>query len=71
MELKLIVFILFVISALITKASYEEVWVDKRKFLGIEISEGFAPKTRWFVMGYITMMLLIFLIYLNDNPIYI
>lgn len=71
MELKLIVFLLFVISALITKASYEEVWVDRKKFLGIEISEGFIPKKRWFIMGYITMLLLILLFYLHENPIYI
>jgi hypothetical protein len=69
MELKLIVFILFIISALITKLSYKEVWV-KRRFFDFE-GEGFAPKTIWFIMGYITLILLIFLIYLFENPIYI
>lgn len=60
MDLKYIVFILFITSSFITIKLYKEVWHDKKSWLFgfITIDEGFAPTKWWFFFLFMSALLL-------------
>lgn len=69
-ELKGLVVILILISAVICLSQYEEVWKSKRSYLFgiIEFDNGFYPKLSWWIWLFITIGLLNYAFYLNSIP---
>ena len=69
-ELKALILILMLISAVINFMTYKEVWVDKRELIFglVEVSEGFAPRKSFWVSLLITFVLFIYALYLNEQP---
>ena len=67
--LKIINVIALIIMSVITYASYEEVYHDKKSWMFglIEVDAGFAPTKWWFTSLFITISLIIFGIYLGGN----
>lgn len=67
--LKIINVIALIIMSVITYASYEEVYHDKKSYLFglIEIDEGFAPTKWWFISLFITVSLFVFGVHLGGE----
>ena len=71
-ELKALILILMLISAVICTSQYEEVWKDSRSYLFgfVESDSGFVPKRAWWIWLSITFGLLTWALYLNSlSPI--
>lgn len=69
-ELKALILILTIVSAVICTSQYEEVWKDNRSYLFgfVESDSGFLPKRSWWIWLSITFGLLTFAFALNDIP---
>ncbi len=69
-ELKALVAILLLVSVIITSSKYEEVWVNNKSYLFglIEIEGGFFPKISWWIGLIVSFGLLIYALYLNEQP---
>ena len=69
-ELKALIVILMLVSAVINFMTYKEVWVDKKEWLFgiVEVSEGFFPRKSFWLSLLITFVLFIYAIYLSDKP---
>jgi hypothetical protein len=69
-ELKGLIVILILVSAVINFMTYKEVWVDRREFIFglVEVGEGFAPRKSFWVSLLITFGLFIYALYLNEQP---
>jgi hypothetical protein len=67
--LKIINVIALIIMSVITYASYEEVYHDKKSWMFglIEVDEGFAPTKWWFISLFITVFLFVFGVHLGGN----
>jgi hypothetical protein len=69
-ELKGLIVILLIISIVANFITYDEKWVEKKKFLFgfVEISEGTSPKNRFWYLLVISLSLFTYGLYLNDIP---
>jgi hypothetical protein len=67
--LKIINVIALIIMCVITYASYEEVYHDKKSWMFglIEVEAGFAPTKWWFISLFITVSLFVFGVGLGGN----
>jgi hypothetical protein len=60
MDLKYIIFVLLIITSVITVKSYKEVWHDEKSWLFglISVDAGFAPTKWWFIFLFLSSFLL-------------
>lgn len=70
-ELKAVVVILLIFSVVLNIATYEERWSSRKKILWgfIEIDDGTAPKRRFWLLLFTSVVLFVYGLYLNEYPI--
>jgi hypothetical protein len=60
MDLKYVIFVLLIITSVITVKLYKEVWHDEKSWLFglIRVDAGFAPTKWWFMFLFLSALLL-------------